>query len=45
METCDFVTMVNRMGIETGIDEKKCYKIERMTEKILGRKLIHSQVL
>lgn len=39
VETCDFVTMVNRMGIETGIDEKKCYKIERMTEKILGRKL------
>ena len=39
VETCDFVIMVNRMGIETGIDEKKCYKIERMTEKILGRKL------
>lgn len=39
VETCDFVTMVNHMGIETGINEEKCYKIERMIEKILGRKL------
>lgn len=39
VETCDFVTMVNRMGIETGIDEKKCYKIATMVERILGREL------
>lgn len=39
VETCDFVTMVNKMSIETGIDEKKCYEIERMIERILGRNL------
>lgn len=39
VETCDFVTMLNEMKIETGIDEKKCYKIEKMVERILGRKL------
>ncbi len=39
VETCDFVTMLKAMKIETGIDEKKCYKIEHMVERILGRKL------
>lgn len=39
VETCDFVTMLNTMGIETGINEKKCYHIENMVERILGRKL------
>lgn len=39
VETCDFVTMLNNMNIETGIDEKACYKIENMIGKILGRKL------
>lgn len=27
------------MKIDTGIDLKKCYKIEKMMERILGRKL------
>lgn len=39
VETCDFVTMLNEMKIETGIDEKMCYMIEKMVERILGRKL------
>ncbi len=39
VETCDFVSMLNTMGIETGIDEKKCYQIEQMVERILGRTL------
>ena len=39
VETCDFVTMLNQMGIETDIDEQKCYKIATMVERILGREL------
>lgn len=39
VETCDFVTMLNKMNIETGIDETKCYKICTMLERILGRQL------
>lgn len=39
VETCDFVSMVNAMQVNTGIDEKKCFKIETMIERILGRKL------
>lgn len=39
VETCDFVTMANTMGIETGIDQEACYKTEQMLERILGRKL------
>jgi len=39
VETCDFVTMLNEMQIETGIDEKKCYRIEKMVERILERRL------
>lgn len=39
VETCDFVSMVGCMDVETGIDGKKCRKIERMVERILGRKL------
>lgn len=39
VETCDFVTMLNTMNVETGIDEKKCAKIVTMVERILGREL------
>ncbi len=39
VETCDFVTMLNEMQIETGIEEKKCYRIEKMVERILERRL------
>ena len=39
VETCDFVSMAEAMKIDTGIDLKKCYKIEKMMERILGRKL------
>lgn len=39
VETCDFVSMLNKMNIDTGIDDNKCYKIERMLERILGREL------
>ena len=39
VETCDFVSMVNAMGIDTGIDEKKCGVITQMMERILGRTL------
>ncbi len=39
VETCDFVSMINAMKIDTGIDWDKCVKICRMLEKILGRKL------
>lgn len=40
--TEDFVTMVNDMGIETGIDIQKLYRIGRDLERIIGRTL-HSQ--
>ena len=39
VETCDFVSMLNTMGIETGLDENKCCQIEQMVERILGRTL------
>jgi len=39
VETCDFVSMLNRMGVETGIDENKCFDICHMLEKILGHSL------
>ena len=39
VETCDFTSMLNSMGIETNIDEFKCYKICRMLERILGGRL------
>lgn len=39
VESCDFVSMLNRMKVDTGIDERKCCDICRMVEKILGRKL------
>lgn len=39
VETCDFVTMLDEMGIKTDIDANKCYKIEKMMERILGRRL------
>ncbi len=39
VETCDFVTMLNEMQIETGIEEKKCYRIEKMVERIPERRL------
>jgi len=37
--TEDFVTMVNEMGIETGISHKQLYKIGLDLEKMLNRKL------
>lgn len=37
--TEDFVTMVNEMKLETGIDTKKIYKVGRDLERILGREL------
>lgn len=39
VETCDFAGMLEKMGIETGIDIEKTIKICLMLEKILGRKL------
>lgn len=39
VSTEDFVTMVNEMGIETGIDHKKLYKLGMDLEKMLGRQL------
>lgn len=39
VETCDFVSMLNAMDIQTGIDEKKCYAATRMLERILGKEL------
>ena len=39
VETCDFVTMLNGMGVHTGVDERECYKTCRMVERILGRQL------
>lgn len=37
--TEDFVTMVNEMGIETGIDHNRLYQLGMDLEKILGRSL------
>lgn len=37
--TEDFVSMLNGMSIETGIDEQKLYSLGRTLEKILGRSL------
>ena len=39
VETCDFANMLARMNEETGIDPEKLIPIERMLEKILGRRL------
>jgi hydroxymethylglutaryl-CoA lyase len=39
VDTEDFVTLVNEMGIETGIDHKKLYKLGMDVERILGRPL------
>lgn len=39
VSTEDFVTMVNGMGVQTGVDEKKAYALGRAMEKILGRSL------
>jgi hydroxymethylglutaryl-CoA lyase len=39
VSTEDFVTMVNEMNIETGIDHKMLYQLGLMLEKILGRQL------
>lgn len=35
----DFVTMINGMGIETGVDNEKLYALGRNLEKMLGRRL------
>lgn len=37
--TEDFTTMVNEMGIETGIEHKKLYKLGIDLEKMLGKQL------
>lgn len=42
VETSDFITMVNAMGIHTGVDESKVVRIVRMLERILGRNLYSS---
>lgn len=39
VSTEDFVTMINEMGIETGIDHHVLYKFGLDLEKILGRRL------
>ncbi|MPM92691.1 Hydroxymethylglutaryl-CoA lyase YngG [bioreactor metagenome] len=39
VSTEDFVTMVNDMGLETGIDQGEVYQIARDLEKILGHQL------
>lgn len=39
VETCDFVSMLNGMGVETGVDAVKCRKLCRMLERILNRRL------
>lgn len=39
VSTEDFTTMVNDMGIHTGIDHQKLYALGRDMEKILNRKL------
>ncbi len=39
VSTEDFVTMVNEMGIETGIDQKQVYRLAEDLEKILGHRL------
>ncbi|MDH6458010.1 hydroxymethylglutaryl-CoA lyase [Fusobacterium sp. PH5-7] len=39
VSTEDFTTMVNEMGIETGIDHKKLYKLGLELEKMLGKEL------
>ena len=39
VSTEDFTTMVNEMGIETGIDHKKLYKLGLELERMLGREL------
>jgi len=39
VETADFVSMVNGMGIETGIDVAEVHKAGKMLERILGRSL------
>ena len=39
VSTEDFVTMVNGMGIHTGVDQEKLYALGRNLEKMLGRQL------
>lgn len=39
VSTEDFVTMLNRMGVETGIDENRLYRLGGDLEKILQRRL------
>ena len=39
VETCDFVAMLEEMGVKTGIDPAKLIAAEKMLEKILGRPL------
>ena len=39
VSTEDFITMVNGMGIHTGVDQEKLYALGRNLEKMLGRPL------
>lgn len=39
VSTEDFVTLLNDMDIDTGIDEKKLYLLNKKMKKILGREL------
>ena len=39
VSTEDFITMVNAMGIRTGVNEKKLYPISHALEKMLGHTL------
>lgn len=39
VSTEDFITMVNGMGIQTGVDERKLYPLGRNLENMLGRSL------
>lgn len=39
VSTEDFITMVNGMGIHTGVDQERLYALGRNLEKMLGRPL------
>jgi hydroxymethylglutaryl-CoA lyase len=39
VSTEDFLVMLDAMGIETGIDLEKVFKLGRMVERIVGREL------
>jgi len=41
VSTEDFITMVNGMGIHTGVDQEKLYALGRNLEKMLGALLLY----